>query len=460
MSNKAFVSESKLWISLLHRFADLVVILLAAYLASALAYGRFQLVAYLDLTVALGMVVALWLYPVVGLYRSWRGESLIKELSSAVQAWTLNTLFVALLLYITGYASTEYLHFFMLWYLLGIFGAVAMRTLARFSLNKIRALGRNKTHIIVVGDNGLSTQMINVLQHSEWMGFNVVGYFGKETIPGQVCLGGFEEINDFLEGQGAGVDQVWIAMPLSREREIKQVLDQLRFATQDVRMVPSVDDFRLINGSVAQIADMPVLNLQVSPMRGMNRFIKGVEDRFLAALILVFISPLLLVLAIGVKLSSPGPVFYRQERISRGGKPFLIYKFRSMSVGIESTGVQWGGARDKTSNLFGNFIRRCSLDELPQFINVLKGEMSIVGPRPERTQFVNEFKHSVDGYMQKHMVKAGITGWAQVNGWRGDTDLNKRIECDLHYIKNWSLWLDVKIILMTLLAGFVNKNAN
>ena len=248
-------------------------------------------------------------------------------------------------------------------------------------------------------------------------------------------------------------------MPLSREKEITAILNQLQFATQDVRLVPGLEGFRLINNSVAQIADMPVLNLQVSPMTGMNRFVKAVEDRVLALLMLAAVSPLMCIVALGIKLTSDGPIFYRQERVSRAGKPFLMYKFRSMPTNVEDGGVKWGNASGKTQNRFGQFLRRTSLDELPQFINVLLGDMSIVGPRPERTQFVNQFKHDIDGYMQKHLVKAGITGWAQVNGWRGDTDLKKRIECDLHYINNWSVWMDLRIIGLTVIKGWFHENA-
>jgi putative colanic acid biosynthesis UDP-glucose lipid carrier transferase len=173
----------------------------------------------------------------------------------------------------------------------------------------------------------------------------------------------------------------------------------------------------------------------------------------------LLISPILMLVSIGVKLSSRGPIFYRQERVGWSGKPFEMLKFRSMPVNVEQHGVQWGGAQKKQTTKFGAFIRRTSLDELPQFINVLKGDMSIVGPRPERTVFVDQFKHEIPGYMQKHMVKAGITGWAQINGWRGDTDLSKRIECDLWYIGNWSLWLDLRIIFLTIFKGFISKHA-
>ena len=167
----------------------------------------------------------------------------------------------------------------------------------------------------------------------------------------------------------------------------------------------------------------------------------------------------MLALAIGVKTTSPGPIFYRQTRIGWNGRPFEMLKFRSMPVNIEKNGIQWGSAKGKTNTAFGRFIRATSLDELPQFINVLKGDMSIIGPRPERDIFVEKFRHEIPFYMQKHMVKAGISGWAQINGFRGDTSLEKRVEYDLQYINNWSLWLDFKIIILTVFKGFVNKNA-
>jgi putative colanic acid biosynthesis UDP-glucose lipid carrier transferase len=205
---------------------------------------------------------------------------------------------------------------------------------------------------------------------------------------------------------------------------------------------------------------MAALDLRVSPMsEPANVLLKAIEDRLLSLLILLLISPVMLLLALGVKLSSPGPVFYRQERVGLNGKPFNMLKFRSMPVDVEKDGVKWGSAGSKTNTWFGAFIRKTSLDELPQFINVLLGDMSIVGPRPERSVFVEQFKHEIPGYMQKHMVKAGITGWAQIHGLRGDTCLKTRVEFDLWYIQHWSLWLDIKIIILTLFKGFVHSNA-
>ncbi|MEX1664395.1 undecaprenyl-phosphate glucose phosphotransferase [Zhongshania arctica] len=459
MQNKPFISESKLRLALLHRIGDLAVIPLTAYFSHGLIYQSLSLNNFLGLSVAMSVLIALWLYPSFGLYRAWRGESAGKELLNAAQAWTFNFIVLAFVLYFTKNGDPSRLDFFSAWFLSGLFGIILVRGFVREILIGMRKRGRNKTHVVVVGDNGLATSTIKNLRNAEWAGFNVRGYFGEGEIKGEHRLGGFHEIYKFLDDSDEAVDQIWIAMPLSREKEINQILAELRFATQDVRLIPGIDGFRLINNSIAQIADMPVINLQISPMTGMNRAVKAIEDRVLAALILLAISPVMIALAIGVKLFSNGPVFYRQERVSLAGKPFMMYKFRSMPVDTEKDGIQWGNAGAKATNKFGQFIRKTSLDELPQFLNVLFGDMSIVGPRPERTQFVHEFKHDVDGYMQKHMVKAGITGWAQVNGWRGDTDLSKRIECDLYYINNWSVWLDMKIIFMTFLKGFMHESA-
>jgi putative colanic acid biosynthesis UDP-glucose lipid carrier transferase len=195
-------------------------------------------------------------------------------------------------------------------------------------------------------------------------------------------------------------------------------------------------------------------------MAGVNQLAKAVEDYVFASLILLVTSPLLLAIAIGVKLSSPGPVFYRQRRVTWNGAEFEMLKFRSMPVDAEAgTGPVWASPGEVRATRFGRFIRRWSLDELPQFLNVLRGEMSIVGPRPERPEFIERFRDQIPGYMQKHLVKAGITGWAQVNDLRGNTDLARRIEFDLFYIENWSVWFDLRIIVMTAWQVARSRNA-
>jgi putative colanic acid biosynthesis UDP-glucose lipid carrier transferase len=201
-----------------------------------------------------------------------------------------------------------------------------------------------------------------------------------------------------------------------------------------------------------------MLNLNASPFSGGALIIKNVEDFVISLFILIFLSPLIMFLAIAVKVTSPGPILYRQERVGLNGRPFMMLKFRSMPADIEKNGVRWGNSEAKITHPFSRWMRRMNLDELPQFFNVLRGQMSIVGPRPERVEFIDQFSKEVPNYAKKHLVKAGITGWAQIHGLRGDTDLNKRIEYDLFYIENWSLLLDLKIILMTVIEPLLSKN--
>jgi putative colanic acid biosynthesis UDP-glucose lipid carrier transferase len=255
------------------------------------------------------------------------------------------------------------------------------------------------------------------------------------------------------------LDEIWVMLPLGDAQALERTLHALRHSAASIRLVPDLLTLRLINHGVTEIMGVPMYDVFASPMTGTNRLLKWLEDKVLSFLILILISPVMLAVALGVKLSSRGPVFYRQERVGLNNRSFYMLKFRSMPVDVEKNGVQWGGAAGKTTTRFGQFIRRTSLDELPQFLNVLMGDMSIVGPRPERPIFVEQFKDEIPDYMKKHMVKAGITGWAQVHGWRGDTDLKTRIEFDLFYIENWSIWLDLKIVFLTVFKGFMHKNA-
>jgi len=257
------------------------------------------------------------------------------------------------------------------------------------------------------------------------------------------------------------VDQIWIALPLRSESRIQELLTQLRQHSVEVRLVPDLFNFVLLNHSVTEVAGLPVINLTESPLSGVNRVIKGTEDIVLSMLLLLAASPAILLIALGVKLSSHGPVFYRQERVTWNGERFQMLKFRTMPVDAEAaTGPVWARAGEQRATAFGSFLRRSSLDELPQLINVLKGDMSLVGPRPERPEFVERFRQQIPGYMQKHLVKGGITGWAQVNDLRGDTDLTRRIEYDLYYIDNWSLMFDLRILCLTLWHILTSHNAH
>jgi putative colanic acid biosynthesis UDP-glucose lipid carrier transferase len=275
-------------------------------------------------------------------------------------------------------------------------------------------------------------------------------------------LGGFANIRAYIKDNNT--DQLWIAMPLRMEADVRSILNELRHETIDIRYVPDLFGMRMINQSITDIAGLPVISFSATPMVGGNRLVKALEDRVLSLIILLLISPLLALIAIGVKVSSPGPVLFKQARHGWDGKIIKVYKFRSMKVHQEESGkITQASKNDSRITPFGAFLRRTSLDELPQFFNVLQGKMSIVGPRPHAVEHNEQYKEQIDQYMLRHKVKPGITGWAQINGLRGETDtlekMEKRIEYDLFYIENWSLWFDLKIILLTIFKGFSGKNA-
>lgn len=381
------------------------------------------------------------------LYRSWRGASLMSMLKGIYLRWALVSGLVLLGLFIFKSAEEISRLWFLIWILVGLGLLFLERGVVYLTLRFLRSIGYNHRHVVIVGSGKVALQLMERVRKATWSGYEIA-----QHIP-HVDVDGLEQL------EKANVDEIWLALPLADEQIIKIALHGLRHSAASIRFVPDLFALRLINHEAIEIVGMPMFNLSATPLTGFNQVVKWMEDKILSSIILLLISPIMLCLAIGVKLSSPGPVFYRQERVGLNNRSFMMLKFRSMPVDTEKNTVQWGGSASKTTYRFGQFIRKTSLDELPQFINVLKGDMSIVGPRPERPMFVDEFKESIPDYMKKHLVKAGITGWAQINGWRGDTDLKERIEHDIYYIENWSLQLDLKIIAMTFYKGFVNKNA-
>ncbi|MFT4268740.1 MAG: undecaprenyl-phosphate glucose phosphotransferase, partial [Xenophilus sp.] len=444
------------------RVGDLALLVGAGCLAYGLRYGSASPASdYVD-AIGRGVLFALIVLNSTALYRSWRGHGVGSELFKLTTLWLL--MFGLMVVYAGALKEEQNLSrlWWFTWFGLSLGGAMAMRLVVRGTADTLRARGIDVRSAVVIGANGDAHRIVQTLQNQNWAGIRVHGWFSTSvdshvlrTVP---KLGDLASLAAYVEREG--IDQVWIALPMSAQHKIERILHELHHSTADIKFVPDLFGMQLLNHSVEQIAGLPVINLQQTPLQGQSAIVKSIEDRVLAALILLMISPLMAVIAIAVKLSSPGPVFYRQERMSWNNKTFKMLKFRSMPVDAENkSGAVWAKAGENRATRVGAFLRRTSLDELPQFINVLKGDMSIVGPRPERPVFVHEFKHKIPAYMKKHMVKAGITGWAQVNGWRGSTDLGKRIECDLYYIDNWSLWFDIRIIFMTLFKGFVHKNA-
>lgn len=404
-----------------------------------------------------------FLIPLMGLNRSSRAVSNSDWMLKLVTTLGLISLTVVISLWAFKLAEDFSRLWLALWFAMTGLALMGWRLAAFSVLKRLRAYGYNHKHIIIVGAGRLGQAIVSKIQASPWSGFEVAAFFDDDKTKIGTSLNGIgvlsaDELSVWLESHS--IDEIWFALPLRAEPRLQQLLHALRHTTANIRYVPNLSSLRLLNHAPREVLGFSMLDLSVSPMtEPMNRLLKSLEDKIISGLILLLISPVMLLLALGVKLSSLGPVFYRQQRVGLNGELFDMLKFRSMPVDVEKDGVKWGCASSKTNTWFGAFIRKTSLDELPQFINVLKGDMSIVGPRPERPMFVEQFKDEIPGYMQKHMVKAGITGWAQIHGWRGDTCLKTRIEFDLWYIEHWSLWLDIKIIIMTLFKGFVHSNA-
>lgn len=382
-----------------------------------------------------------------GAQRSWRGSQMASMLATVSGQWLMVSALLLLWLFVFKASQDFSRVWFLVWVGLGMGLLWAVRLLVYLILRTVRRHGLNLKHVALIGSGALAEQIHRRISEAGWSGYKI-----SEHLPAPS-----EEVLSALAERD--LDEVWLALPVGDEGLLRQTLHALRHTTASIRFVPDLFTMSLVNHGMTEVVGLPMYDLSTTPMTGLNQFVKWVEDKVVAGMILVMISPLLLLLALGVKLSSPGPVFYRQERIGLNNKPFQMLKFRSMPVDTEKDGIKWGGSATKATTRFGQFIRKTSLDELPQFLNVLKGDMSIVGPRPERPMFVNQFKDEIPNYMKKHLVKAGITGWAQIHGWRGDTDLQTRIEYDLYYIEHWSLWLDLKIIFLTVFKGFVNKNA-
>ena len=375
----------------------------------------------------------------------------------------------ALLLFIAiTYLFSEYkysrgvmIHFAVL----GGAGLVFFRLALRNGLRQIRRRGYNLRHVIAVGEGPALETLMHRFHKFPELGLRVIGVVVHQRPPGpeqklygQPIMGTFDEIEGILKVHPA--DQLVIALPRSQYGSLEEILANLKDETIDVKLIPDIHEYVTLGCAIEDFDGLPVVNLNDSPLDGWGGVAKRFTDIVLSAAALLILSPVLLVIALAVRLSSKGPIFYSQERMGLDGRTFRMFKFRSMRVDAESaTGAVWAKPGDDRKTALGSLLRATSLDELPQFWNVLVGDMSLVGPRPERPVFVQQFRHQIPHYMLRHKVKAGITGWAQVNGWRGNTSLDRRIECDLYYIRNWSYFLDLKILFMTIWKGFISKNA-
>ena len=423
------------------------------------AYDGFMPHNYLTALV-IAFLLSAWWFPSFNVYKSWRGESIYEETRTIFFGWSSSILGLIVFLVFTKTTETFSRHWIGLWFITAFLLLMLSRIALRFILRSLRKKGLNRRYIVLVGAGDISQQVANKITSATWMGLHIKGFFSDETnlnkMSGIKNLGNLDAIINYIENNQ--IDQVWLTLPLKEMDKIERLSHQLSQVAVNVMLIPDISSLRMLNHAVSQFDGLPIIDISVTPMVGANIIIKWLEDKIMSLIILMIISPLMLVIALAVQVSSKGPILYRQERISWNGKSFQMLKFRTMPVNSEES-IVWGQAKKKKKTRGGEFLRKTSLDELPQFINVLKGDMSIVGPRPERTVFVDQFKNKIDRYMQKHMVQAGITGWAQINGFRGDTCLKTRIEYDLFYVENWSLWFDLKIIGLTVFKALKSVHA-
>lgn len=432
-----------------------------------------------------------WVFRRFNLYRPMRGRRRLHEMWLLVRANAFAVLILVALTYLFREKSIEFSRLvFLIFLAMSTVMTIGARTVVRSVLRGMRRRGYNLRYALIVGAGPLAEKVAQrMLMHPE-LGVELIGALSRDFVdvndpspllPGSDAwdqqreseyahretshssprqlriIGTYEDLPRFLAS--GNVDQVIVAMPLSDHDLLEAVVNSVGDSMVDLKIVPDVHQFIQLGTLIEEFEGLPVVSLASTPLIGMNRLLKRTVDIFLSAFCLVFFSPLLLLIAVLVKLTSRGPIFYSQERMGLDGEMFYIYKFRTMHIYAERRGARFAKKNDPRTTALGRILRKFSLDELPQLWNVLWGQMSLVGPRPERPIFIQEFRQQVPRYMLRHKVQAGMTGWAQVHGWRGNTSIERRIEHDLYYIEHWSLLLDLKIMLLTLIRGFRDRNA-
>lgn len=402
-------------------------------------------------------VISIYFFDKNGLYSSQRFTSRYKEILSTLKANFLSFVALIVILYFFKIERLSRIH--LTTYLtLSSFLLTSNRIIIRNLIRNLRSRGKNLRHILLIGDGENIIKYVNTVRAYKDSGINFIGWLDSGNKSTEYKINEIiEEYSEFIKTNNPDA----IVISYSGEKQSKQsafIKENYNDVTP-IQVLPDIS-FSLVGHTIDNFAGIPILTFNQPHISQLNLLLKRLSDLITSFIGLIIISPLMILIALAVKLSSPGPIFYAQERVGLNGRKFKMWKFRSMKIAASGEDkITWSSKEDPRKTKIGSFIRKTSIDELPQLWNVITGDMSLVGPRPERPFFVDKFKEEIPNYMLRHKMKAGITGWAQINGWRGDTDLTKRIECDIYYIRNWSLALDVKILFLTLVKGFINKNA-
>jgi Undecaprenyl-phosphate glucose phosphotransferase len=447
------------------RLNDLLFVSLAWWLAYGLRFHtslfsapepyvfRHYVVAWLLVLVVWGVV-----FELLDLYRPRRLSTYRREIFDLIKGSGLALLVFLGLLFLVHEIVLSRVVVVLFWFTTLMFLNLS-RMSVREGLRLLRRHGYNLRHMAVIGTPEQSSRLLEKLRQYRHLGQRVAGLLivgeGAED-HGERGVTLIRDRIDLLTLVRSGtLDGIYVTLPLEQSSRVREIQEWLADEPVDLYFVPDLGKLAKLRGNVEEFDGMQIISLQASPLYGWNALLKRAMDVMVGGVAVVIFLPVVGLIAIAVKLSSPGPIFYRQERMGLDGERFEMLKFRTMADDAERlTGPVWAADDDPRVTPVGRWLRQTSLDELPQLINVLRGEMSLVGPRPERPPLIEEFRKSIPKYMLRHKIKAGMTGWAQINGWRGNTSLDRRIEHDLEYIENWSLWRDVKILALTLLGGF------
>lgn len=398
----------------------------------------------------------------LGLYRPRREHRLLSETADIIKALSVAVIAVIVLDYAMPASSKISRRFILTYAVVGTTSFAFFRATVRILLRSIRRRGLNRRYAAIVGAGRMGQKLLEALRNNPWTGIEVRYFIDDRPsenggqirdVPVRGCV---DDIRAILDAHP--VDSVFVALPGREAARIDEVLAALERTMADVRLVPEFNPTYALRPTVTRLDDVPILSLRQTPLYGWNALAKRGFDLVVGLICLVIAAVPMAGIALLVKLTSRGPVFYRQRRMGLDGAQFDMIKFRTMTRDAEASGPEWSQRADPRRTRLGRWLRRTSLDELPNLFNVLVGQMSLVGPRPERPEFIAQFREEIPQYMLRHKMKAGMTGIAQIRGWRGDSSLRKRIQHDVYYIRNWSLALDVKILLATLRGAWFSRH--
>lgn len=466
------ISEHSSRLELSMRLMDVLALMVAGQLAGLIHFNASldEVAPIHTVLLYLCSAFAFVLFHQLQLYSSWRGRSMRTMFGRLAASWglvLLAGLFISFLIHHVGNLSRLWLFY---WYLTGISSLVALRVLVQSVLHYLRKKGINNKNVLIVGYGRTGQEMHRRAMQLDWFGYEVkavhadaqdAAALAKLGEQGSHRIETLEEIPDYVMNNN--IHEIWIALPMSASAQLERLQTVLRNALVDIRWVPDTLGVQMLSNKIGDFLGFPAVDLNRPISSDLSGLLKDAFDKAFSFVVLVLLLPVFACIGLGIKLSSPGPVLFTQPRHGLNGKKFHIYKFRSMHVHTEHQKVTQACKNDSRIFRFGQFLRRTSLDELPQFINVFLGDMSVVGPRPHALQHNDMYKDMLDTYMLRHRVKPGITGWAQIHGYRGETDtvdkMAKRVQFDLYYIQHWSMWMDMQIIAWTSYKGWTGKNA-